>query len=103
MPDYTSLNTQIESFKSELNTLYTSGQLTGIDLLYVAKSLSEIGNMLGVNDIVNATADAVATIDSNETSAITAVNATKTTALAQVASLANNLNTIDVVLLMDAY
>lgn len=103
MPDYSSLNSQIEGFKSELTTLYTSGQLTGIDLLYVAKSLNEIGGMLGVNDIVNATANSVSTISSSQTTAVNAVNATKDTALAQVASLANNLNTIDVVLLMDAY
>ncbi len=103
MPDYTSLNTQIEGFKSELTALYTSGQLTGIDLLYVAKSLNEIGTMLGVNDIVNATADSVTTINSTRTTAVNTVNATKDTALAQVASLADNLNTIDVVLLMDAY
>lgn len=103
MPDYTSLNSQIEGFKTELTALYSSGQLTGTDLLYVAKSLTEVGNMLGVNDIVNATADSVTTINTEETSAINAINATKNAALAQVASLANNLNTLDVVVLMDAY
>jgi hypothetical protein len=103
MPDYSSLNSQIDGFKSELTTYYTSGQLTGIDLLYVAKSLTEIGNMLGVNDIVDATADSVATINAEETSAINAINAEEAASIAQVASIADNLNTIDVVLLMDAY
>jgi hypothetical protein len=103
MPDYASLNTQIEGFKSELTTYYTSGQLSGVDLLYVAKALKEIGDMLGVNDIVNATSSSVATINSTRTSAINAINAEEATSIAQVSSIADNLNTIDVVLLMDAY
>jgi hypothetical protein len=103
MPDYASLNTQIEGFKTELTALYASAQLTGSDLLYIAKSLTEIGNMLGVNDIVNATSSSVATINSTRTSAINAINAEEATSIAQVSSIADNLNTIDVVLLMDAY
>jgi hypothetical protein len=103
MPDYSSLNTQIEGFKSELTAYYTSGQLSGVDLLYVAKALTEIGDMLGVNDIVNATAAGVASINTEETNAINAINAEEATSIAQVSSIADNLNTIDVVLLMDAY
>jgi hypothetical protein len=103
MPDYSSLNTQIEGFKSELTALYSSGQLTGVDLLYVAKSLTEIGNMLGINDIVAATAASVSTINAEEATSISAITTSKNSAMAQVSSLADNLNTIDVVLLMDAY
>ncbi len=103
MPDYSSLSTQIDGFKSELTAYYSSGQLSGVDLLYVAKALTEIGDMLGINDIVAATASGVATINAEETSAINAINAEEATSIAQVSSIADNLNTIDVVLLMDAY
>jgi ribosomal protein S5 len=103
MPDYSSLNTQIEGFKTELTALYASAQLTGADLLYIAKSLTEISNMLGVNDIVAATASSVATINAEEATSISAITTSKNSAMAQVSSLADNLNTIDVVLLMDAY
>jgi ribosomal protein S5 len=103
MPDYSSLNTQIEGFKTELTALYASAQLTGADLLYIAKSLTEISNMLGVNDIVAATANSVSTINAEEATSISAITTSKNSAMAQVSSLADNLNTIDVVLLMDAY
>lgn len=56
MPDYASLSTQIEAAKSELTSLFASGQLTAQDMVFVASAIDKLGSMLGVNDIVAATA-----------------------------------------------
>ena len=71
MPDYTSLTTQIDGFKSELTALYASGQMTAKDLIYIAKALNELGTLLGVNDIAAATADGVNGLPSTVTSKLT--------------------------------
>jgi hypothetical protein len=84
VPDYTSLTTQIDGFKSELTALYSSGQLTAKDLIYIAKALNEIGTLLGVNDIAAATADgvtALSTAQTNATGAITTAQNSATSAV----------------------
>jgi hypothetical protein len=84
VPDYTSLSTQIDGFKSELTALYASGQMTAKDLIYIAKALNELGTLLGVDDIAAATADGVSTLSTaqtNATSAITTAQSSATTAV----------------------
>lgn len=100
MADYSSLSDLITSFKSELSALYTSTQLTAADHLYVAKALVEIGSMLGVNDIVAATADSVATITTTKTNSVNTVNATRDAGVAAINAAQDN--TV-VALLLDAY
>lgn len=58
MPSYASLSSQIDSVKSEINASLAASTYTAQDLVYVAKALETLGNLLGVNDIVAATADA---------------------------------------------
>lgn len=64
MPDYSSLNTQIEAVKSEITASLAAGTYTAVDLVYVAKSLETLGNLLGINDLVAASADAQADLAS---------------------------------------
>lgn len=86
MPDYTSLNTQIDGFKTELTALYASGQMTAKDLIYIAKALNELGTLLGIDDIAAVTADGVTTISTAQTTATTAVSSAQTTATTAVSS-----------------
>jgi len=80
MPDYTSLTTQIDGFKTELTALYSSGQMTAKDLIYIAKALNELGTLLGVNDIAAATADGVSALSTAQGNATTAITTAQTTA-----------------------
>jgi hypothetical protein len=56
MADYASLSGQIEAAKSELTSLFASGQLTAQDMVFVASTIDKLASMLGVNDVVAATA-----------------------------------------------
>jgi hypothetical protein len=63
MPAYSSLNTQIDAVKAEITTSLAAASYTAQDLVYVAKALETLGNLLGINDLVAATADAQATLN----------------------------------------
>lgn len=86
MPDYTSLQSQIDGFKSELTAAYASGQLTSKELIYVAKALESIGGLLGVSDITTATADKIIEITSAQTTALSDISSSKTTALSDIST-----------------
>lgn len=58
MPTYTALNTQIEAVKSEITASLAASTYTAQDLVYIAKTLETLGNLLGINDLVAASADA---------------------------------------------
>jgi hypothetical protein len=64
MPNYSALNTQIDAVKSEITASLAVGTYTAQDLVYVAKALETLGQMLGINDIVAASADAQASLSS---------------------------------------
>jgi len=57
MPNYASLSTQIESVKSEITSSLAAATYTAQDLVFVSAALKNLGEMLGVNDVVAATAD----------------------------------------------
>lgn len=84
MPDYTSLSTQIDAVKSEITTSLAASTYSAQDLIYVAKALETLGTLLGVNDIVAATADRVAAVNTAGTTQVTAVNTAGTTQVAAV-------------------
>lgn len=63
MPNYASLSTQIDDIKSEITTSLASSTYTAQDLVFVSAALKNLGEMLGVNDVVAATADAQTTIN----------------------------------------
>lgn len=58
MPNYTSLQTQIDAVKSEITASLAASVYNAQDLVFVASALKTLGGMLGVDDIVQATADA---------------------------------------------
>lgn len=60
---YESLNTQIEAVKSEITSSLSAASYTAQDLVYVAKALETLGNLLGINDLVAATEDAQDTLN----------------------------------------
>jgi hypothetical protein len=84
MPDYTSLSDQITAVKSEITASLAASTYTAQDLIYVAKALETMGTLLGVNDIVAATADRVAAINTAGTTQLTAVNTAGTTQVSAV-------------------
>lgn len=74
MPDYASLSTQIEQYKTAASALMNSGTLSADDLALVGASLNAIANSLGVADINNALTSAIANINTTKDAAITAFN-----------------------------
>jgi hypothetical protein len=88
MPDYASLTTQVDLFKTKVSAL--SGSTLGAqELVYLAKAIEAMGNLLGVNDIDTAITGAVTTVNSAGSTQIAAVAAAGAT---QVAAVANELN-----------
>lgn len=86
MPDYASLSTQIEGAKTELTALFSSGQLTAQDMVFVASALDKLGSMLGVNDMVAATAAGVTTLTNTQNTGVTTLNNTRDSAIATINS-----------------
>ncbi len=74
MPSYDSLSTQITAVKNEIDASLTASNYSAQDLVFVAKALETLGSMLGVNDIVAATAANVTTINSTGTTNVNLVN-----------------------------
>jgi len=58
MPNYTSLSSQIDAVKSEITASLAASVYSAQDLVFVASALKTLGGMLGVDDIVQASADA---------------------------------------------
>jgi hypothetical protein len=74
MPDYSTLSTQIEQYKTAASALMNSGSLSADDLALVGASLNAIANSLGVADINNALTSAIDNINTTKDAAITAFN-----------------------------
>jgi hypothetical protein len=64
MPTYTALNTQIDAVKAEITQSLAASTYTAQDLVYVAKTLETLGNLLGINDLAAASVDAQASLNS---------------------------------------
>ena len=73
MPDYTTLSTQIELFKTKINTL-TSQTVTAYDLTLMASALNTLAEALGVNDISAFTNTSLDQITTAKTAAIAEIN-----------------------------
>lgn len=89
MPDYSSLSTQITAVKTEITDSLAASTYTAQDLVFVAKALETLGALLGVNDIVAATADRVTAITTAGTTQLTAVNAAGSTQVTAVNTAGN--------------
>jgi hypothetical protein len=85
MPDYSSLTTQVDLFKTKVTAL-SSSTLSAQDLVFLAKSIEAMGNLLGVNDIVSATASKVTEIQTASSGAVSQVNTAGSTQIVAVNS-----------------
>lgn len=74
MPDYSTLTSQINQFKTAASTLMTSGTLDANELALVGASLDSMANSLGVADINQAVVDSIVSINAAKDSAISAFN-----------------------------
>jgi hypothetical protein len=76
MPDYSTLTSQIDQFKTAATALMTNENdpLNANELQLVGAALNQMGNTLGVADINNATTNAITVINSTKDAAITAFN-----------------------------
>lgn len=99
MPDYSSLSSQVDLFKTKVSAL-SSSTLSAQDLVFLAKALEAIGNLLGVNDMIAASAAKVIEIQAASSGAVTTVNTAGSTQVVAVnsaglASIANIQAQID--------
>ena len=92
MPNYSTLNDEIAVLKSKIDGL-TSQTLTAESIMYVAESLTILGELLGVKDIVGATAAAITQVNDAAVAAIAVVNGTANgTAVSNLQSSYTTLN-----------
>jgi adenosine/AMP kinase len=105
MANYASLSSQITQLTTDMTTSLTGGTYTSQDYAYYANALQTLGTMLGVNDIVAATANQVTSItaagttqvglvNTAGTTQVTAVNSAGTTQLSAINTTATNLTTL---------
>ena len=94
MPSYDSLQTQIDLFKTKVNAL-SGSTLNTQDLVFLAKAIESMGNLLGVNDVLAATASKINEIQTASSGAVATVNTAGSTQIVAVNSAgAANVATI---------
>lgn len=91
MPDYSTLNDEITILKNKIDGL-TSQTLTAESIMYVAESLTILGELLGVKDIVGATASAITELNTARDAAIVVIGGTANGAA--VSTLQTSYNTL---------
>lgn len=83
MTDYSTLGTQVTLAKNKIDAL-TSSTLDAQDLVFLAKALETLGNLLGVNDILgvtNSSITGVQTAAAGQVNLVTAAGATQIAAV----------------------
>jgi hypothetical protein len=85
MPDYSSLSSQVDLFKTKVTAL-SSSTLNSQDLVFLAKALESMGNLLGVNDIVSATSSKVIEIQTASSGAVVQIGNAGSTQVSNVQS-----------------
>lgn len=73
MPDYTTLSSQIELFKTKVTAL-ASTTLDANDLVLIASALDTLAKSMGVNDILELTNERIAAITAAKDAAIVSIN-----------------------------
>ena len=73
MPDYTTLSTQVDLFKTKVSAL-ASTTLDANDLVLLASALDTLAKSMGVNDILSLTTERLAAITTATNSAIATIN-----------------------------
>lgn len=96
MTAYESLSTEIGLVKSEIAASLAASTYTAQDLVYVASALNQLGGLLGVNDIVQATADKVAELETKKVSSLASLETKRVDSLADInADRAQSLADVD--------
>lgn len=80
MPDFSTLQTQVNILKLQIDALNTS-TLNAEQILYLSQTLATLANTLGVDDIIAATAAAVADVEQAGVDTIAIVEGTANGAL----------------------
>lgn len=83
MPAYDSLSVQIEAMKTKMNTLMAAAT-TSQDMIYMAKALGELGGLLGVDDIVVATAAKITELETKRTTSLADLESSRSSSVADV-------------------
>jgi hypothetical protein len=73
MPDYTTLSSQIDLFKTKVTAL-ASTTLDANDLVLIASALDTLAKSMGVNDILAVTNERIAAITAAKDAAIVSIN-----------------------------
>lgn len=73
MPDYTTLSSQVDLFKTKVTAL-TSETLDANDLVLLASALDTLARSMGVNDILAATNERIAALEAAKDAAIVTIN-----------------------------
>ena len=98
MPDYTSLVTEIDLVKSEIAASVAASVYSAQDLMYVSSTLATLGGMLGVSDIVLATADKIADLETKKVASLASMETARVGAVADVvaerATAISNITTL---------
>jgi hypothetical protein len=105
MANYASLSSQITQLTTDMTTSLTGGTYSSQDYAYYANALQTLGTMLGVNDIVAATANQVTSITTTGSTQVglvntagstqvSSVNSAGTTQLSAINATATNLTTL---------
>ena len=98
MPAYDSLSTQIDLVKSEIAANIAASVYSAQDLMYVSSTLNTLGGMLGVNDIVLATADKIADLETKKVASLASMETARVGAVADVvaerATAISNITTL---------
>lgn len=98
MPAYDSLSTQIDLVKSEIAASIAASVYSAQDLMYVSSTLNTLGGMLGVNDIVLATADKIADLETKKLNSLASMETARVGAVADVvaerATAISNITTL---------
>jgi len=96
MTDYSTLGSEVSIVKSKIDALQST-TLVAQDIVFLAKALESLGNLLGINDILGATNTAIANVQSAAAGSVNSVNSAGATQIAAVntAGTANiaNVNT----------
>ena len=83
MPVYDSLATQIDAMKTKMTSMANAATTTQ-DMIYLAKSMTELANMLGVDDIVAATAAKITELETKRTTSIASLETQRVASLADI-------------------
>ena len=98
MPAYDSLSTEIALVKSEIAASIAASVYSAQDLMYVSSTLNTLGGMLGVNDIVLATADKIADLETKKVASLASMETARVGAVADVvaerATAISNITTL---------